>query len=65
MLNNMLNKLVQAIVITSAVYLTMLVSQPQRPELFIEMQQRVKVAQFEHFLAVVIDFLRDPVQNRA
>lgn len=62
----MLNKLLQAIAITSAVYLTMLIGQPQRPSPYIEVHYPTAGAtRLEYLLAEVINFLREPTQKRA
>jgi hypothetical protein len=62
----MFNKLLQAIAITAAVYLTMLISQPQYSSSFIEVQYPgVRVIQLEYLLAEVINLLREPIQKGA
>jgi hypothetical protein len=62
----MFNKLLQAVAITAAVYVTMLISQPQQSGPFIEIHYpSVRVTQLEYFLAEVINRLREPVQRRA
>lgn len=62
----MFNKLLQAIAITAAVYLTMLISQPQYSSSFIEVQYpEVRVIQLEYLLAEVINLLREPIQKGA
>lgn len=62
----MLNRLLQAITITSAIYLTMLCSpSPFQQTVLLNQQQPAELHHLEHLLANVIDFLLDPFHKDA
>lgn len=63
----MLTRLLQAIAITSAVYLTMMTHQPGSQSAFLVSAHysTAETSRFTHLLAEVLDFLRPPQRGAA